>query len=148
MKLTFKETFEIELENGAVIGGTFRDLTKKERKEIEIKFEKDQQLANKLQKLSKKAKRLSIELKYEDDKSKIKEIQKKIFKIEDEAETLQKELESLNTREETSKIRFNMCVKSDKIGELLEICEQYSYEIVMQTILKDIEEKKQNATQN
>jgi len=148
MKLTFKETFKIELENGTVIGGTFRDLTKKEKKEIELKFEKDQQLTNKLQKLAKKAKRLSIELKYEDDKSKIKELQKKIFKIEDETEAIQKELESLNTREEASKIRFNMCVESDKIDDLLEICEQYSYEIVMQTILKDIEEKKQNATQN
>jgi len=146
MQLLLQNPFTLEIPNGTkkdeIIKGTLRSLTKKEQKEFEDIFKEDQNNAKSLQKKNKKMARLakSIELGTSTDYD-------ALYEIQDEIEVEVEALQDLDTQETTAKKRFEMCVKSPKIDKLTELCETYSYRLVIDTIAKDIEEKKNKGTQ-
>ena len=144
MKLTLLDKWEIELDDGTKLNGEIKRLNKKEKAEIEKKFAKDRKITKDLNKLAIEAQKIERRLKAETDNEKISKFYDRLDEIQEQGEKLAEQLDKLDTIETTAEYRISTSVQSKNMKELLDICEEYSYDIVLRTILKDVEEKMGN----
>jgi hypothetical protein len=135
MKLLLKQPFSLEIphenEDDEIITGTLSPLSKKQLKDFKDAFKKDQALSDKVRKLQRKLLRL-------------KSTDTKRYDLEDEIRDLNVELLSMDTEESTSKLRFELSVISEQKERMIEISDLISYQEMLSTIVKDIEDKKGN----
>lgn len=149
MKLELRQKFTIETDISGVeeiYTGTIRELTKKEQKEIEQTFKENEAKQKALSKLNKKRRILTLKI---EQKEEIKEYDD-LQSLVDDLDTLDEQIDTLATELNKNEIltnalraRFEQTVKSDRKEELKVIAEDFGYEVIFQTITKDIEEGKQ-----
>jgi hypothetical protein len=135
MKLLLKQPFSLEIprenEDDEIITGTLSPLSKKQLKDFKDAFKEDQALSDKVRKLQRKLLRL-------------KSTDTKRYDLEDEIRDLNVELLNMDTEESTSKLRFELSVISEQKERMIEISDLISYQEMLSTIVKDIEDKKGN----
>ena len=127
MKLILNNPFTIEIpadgKEDEVLTGTIRDFTKQEKADFKKAFKKNA------------------------DKS--KNIQRKLKELKRLNEKIEKDTESLNSEdilENAAKERFEICVQSKDDTRLQELSDQVGYVALLEVMVKDVAEKKQNAT--
>lgn len=162
MKIQLLEKFTIEVPTGAdtfdVIKGGFLPETKKLLREIEIKFEPDIKKAKQLQKDSNKLSRLEQKIESltelvqltvtpeakENMINKRQDAYDSLYDLQDQLALDSETLMQKDATEIRAKEHIERRVRADDINKakLIELCDTYSYTLVFETILKDIEEGK------
>lgn len=145
MKLTIREPFSLELEDETVLSGTIRELTKKEAKELKAKFKDSDIQQKELQKLNKQKNRLLIDseiAKDEKNYDELKAILDRLDNLDQLIETKSEEINESDIVQGMLRERFNLTVKSDQIEQITQLAEDFGYTLILQTIAKDLEEKK------
>jgi len=143
MRLEIIKDFTLEVGNDSY-KGTFKDLTKKQEKEVSKKFEKAKKQTGSLEKLFKEIKRVEKRLAREEETGnfqKIDELEVKIEKLEAEAEKLNTSLEADDLIESMFEERLNLSVGGEDKEAILKVAEEYGYYRVFQTIIEDIRER-------
>ena len=166
MKLKLMESFIIEVPNGSdtfdIIKGGMIPESKKLLKDIELKFSEDIKRAKALQKDSNKTLRLDQKIESLTDlipltigaKSKEDMINKRqglydeLYLLQDKIALDSESLQQKDARETRAKEHIQRRVRADESNKtkLAELCDSYSYTLVFETILKDIEEGKLKET--
>ncbi len=152
MKLTFNEKFslEIPLENGTeeIITGTIRQLKRSEDKQLLAIYEPTQKKENELQKLITSTKQFKEKFDLNKSNLSSEEFEKAYNKINENESQIEKLTRDLNVQETIlagHRFKFDKTIISEQKERLKQICEDFGYPKVFDTIEKDIEEKKQNA---
>ena len=144
MKLIFEEEFTLEVGEDKYTG-TIRDLTKKERAENKKKQDKPLSLIAKANKLATSIERLEKRIEIKEKLGEWSESEKLLIQIEKKKDDLEKsniELEGNNFSDEIFKDRLEVSLSGDDKQKILDIGEEYGYQLVFETIQKDIIEKK------
>ena len=148
MKLQLRQKFTVETDisgNEEIYSGTIRELTKKETKQIEQSFKENETKQKQLSKLNKSRRILTLKIEKKEELKDYDDLQELV----DQLDALDEEIEARTTELNKNEIltnalrtRFDATIQSDRKAELKQIAEDFGYEIVFQTITKDIEEKK------
>ena len=146
MKLILTQPFTLEIgDTEEVISGTLKPLSKQEQKDFEKTFNKHQKEAKILQKKSVQINRLTKSIEALEKKDiDVEDKREELYKLEDELNADGEKLMELDTNEVTAKKRIEMSVECDNMDRLIELCEIVGYRGILDTIVKDIEEKKGN----
>lgn len=150
MKLQLNQPFTLEItesgKDAEVIQGTLSDTTKKQNLEFITFLAPHKKISDKLQRLSNKL--ALIEDKISTPKwYQLSFIYRILFYfLERKVIKMVTAINSMDIEEQAAKKRFDLCVDSDSIERITELCDLVGYAKVMKTILEDIEEKKGNAT--
>ncbi len=144
MKLVISHPFILETEEGQVYKGLFRDLSKKETKELNKTAKKSVDLSNKARVLMKKIddnKELSRLSEQTGDSESALEYNKTRIALEDE---LSLTIDSANDidAEPVFKKRLDSSIVSEHKDEIFKLGEQFGYELIFNTIQKDIQDNK------
>jgi len=140
MKFTIDYPFTIEVGDD-VYKGTLSEPTKKQSKDMKALSENFIKLGKEAKKIENKIEVLRARFaKDNTDEKVIEELQKSMALLDDKIE----QLDGFNLVEEVSKMRLELCMKGDK--EIMELAREYGYSAVLDTIQKDIEEKKKDAS--
>lgn len=166
MKLQLLQQFTIEVPTGTdtydIIKGALIPESKKINKEIELKFINDINKAKSLQKKSNKIARFNQKIEsltdtislIKDETLKMNKIDErqdlynKAYALQDEIELETEALNQIDANELKAKEHIQRRLRADEEnkGKVFELCEKYSYLMVFDTILKDIEEGKSKET--
>ena len=144
-KLVFEREFSLEV-GDKVYAGTLTDLTKKQKQDLEKKSKNDKTKVEELQKVLKqinKQKR-KIEIAEKQEKwSEIEALENGLESLESSLEALNQEFDknSKNLTENIFKDRIEMSVNSSNKADIIALCEEYGYQTVFETIIKDVQEK-------
>lgn len=144
MKLVFQDDFTLEVGEKSYTG-TLRELTKKERKDIESKQKAAITIVKKADALVSK---IDVSKKRSELKEKMgewSEAEKLVLSIEKDTQALAKlnaELSEKDFEEEIFKYRIELSLDGDDKKDILALCDEYSYKRVFETIQKDVLEKK------
>jgi len=140
MKLRLQYDFTLEVGEDTY-SGTFIDLTKKQIKEIDsLSPKKALKEANKI---TAKVTRLNAKIdnaKELDEPKKIAGYYTKLDALEAKLEPLMDEVDSYDI-EEVYKVRIQLSIGGGDKEKVLEVGEEYGYQRVFDTIMKDIAEK-------
>ena len=144
MKLVISHPFILETEEGQVYEGLFRDLSKKETKKLNKIAKKSVDLSNKARVLMKKIannKELSRLSEQTGDSESALEYNKTRIALEDE---LSLTIDTANDidDEPVFKKRLDSSIVSEHKDEIFKLGEQFGYELVFNTIQKDIQDKR------
>ena len=148
MKLELRQKFTIETDISGVeeiYTGTIRELTKKEQKEIEQTFKENESKQKELSKLNKKRRIATLKIEQKEELKEYDDLQSLVDEldaIDEKIEILATELNKNEILTNALRARFEQTVKSDRKEELKQIAEDFGYEVIFQTITKDIEEGK------
>jgi len=160
IKLLEQFTIEVPRQSGDndIIKGSLIPETKKLLKEIENKFEADIKNAKQLQKDFNKLSRLLEKIEsltdtiaiIKDETAKMNMIDKRqslrdeLYLLQDKAEDDTESLKQKDPQEIRAKEHIERRVRADNENKakLIELCDNYGYTMVFETIIKDIEEGK------
>jgi len=146
MKLTFIENFTLELED-RVLKGTFRELTKEEKKTLKDNRKSIDDVKKESDKLVSKLTLLENKKKSFEDQGQWESVQTINEEIDTVSQEINKTIEVFNDGELMENIfkkRLEISLGGEDKEEILEIGRKYSYQKVMETIERDIEEKRGN----
>ena len=142
-KLIIAHEFSIETEDNTYTG-TLSDLSKKQKKELKTKTASETKNSKELQKVFKKLDNIKAMFELADKADKYEDA----IKYQKEKAALEDKLEKLidsvgeNDTESVYKVILEMSMKSDNKAEIIELAEEFGYELIFKTIDGDIAERK------
>lgn len=141
-------TIEVPRENqdNLIINGQLRDLTKEETTTIKEKYKSSMENFKQIQKLYKDVEFLTLEkdvLSKKEDKTEVVALIKdKLYPAETKLNELTENLDMSKLNEDMAKDKLELQLCLNSKNEVMKLSAQFGYGLVLDTILKDIEEGK------
>ena len=145
MKLSIEKEFDLEVGEDTY-SGMFKDLTKKQDKELnktlQKRKDKNTALQNLLKKIKKQERKIFVAEKQELWKE-ISTLEKSLDTLEAQTQKIVSELEDSDVLDTMFKSRLTMSISGEDKQKIMAIGEEYGYERVFSTIIDDIREKQE-----
>jgi len=145
MKLSIEKEFDLEVGEDTY-SGMFKDLTKKQDKELnktlQKRKDKNTALQNLLKKIKKQERKIFVAEKQELWKE-ISTLEKSLDTLEAQTQKIVSELEDSDVLDSMFKSRLTMSISGEDKQKIMAIGEEYGYERVFSTIIDDIREKQE-----